>query len=1017
MFDDDNNPVGELCFQDCDTIKSRWPFKALSDVLAQIKGGDARLVAQILHLTRVKLGRDAKHFLSQDVMETIGVGIRWEQPAIPIPVEEFQDKLQTNLLPENVAGLEITSMTDQHNNPKRAILIKDDSAPPRVYMWHEQRLDLTETKFSQSQQLAAGQGKEIWNHLAPKLLPSSATQLPSFGEVQKLVQQTQASASGSDAMAGATGSLLNTTGGQVHMRAMGAHAALLLDAQPPSTPVSSGAASGGKGRGGRGRGRGQSAVAKAAPLALTSGGASEPAAASGPTRGSKRKAKEAEADQALPSVAACALGEGKNETRTQNQILYKCKQQADGKLQTRAMTVTEHQKFTKEYKLRVYAGSLAPGACQAASDSEFILCFGHLMKAEAPLPTRWFSCVLQRLFAKIQGQAKPWTQNVDAVVRLVTPRVSGAPVPADGEDVSAEKWPMPTGLADIPLKRLSAADRWEVTSDFLRSELFPQLLPEEEKARPILAALRQELLQLAATAESSQHVESVVSALDVTCIHFQPEPITQDQFALFTKMRGERCPDSLLSLRELMKDGWWAKTIRTTLGFCMKEVQNASLLKTAVQGLTSDGDDIQARAWETITSGQCGLQQWLKEMRPEATMEVRQTIAAHLQKRLAVAAEKGETEAVELARLTTWMASSMNSEPWLALQREASQKTSELTAGSRWVEAKAAIKNLLHSVNTGDSAPGVEADSIDQIAKAATDKLSGCQGHEADPAEVEYFSQAIEVCMKVTSMTHNIVEAIEHMLPFISAEEDGHHTLKYKVLKQGVRLQNLSQEFQSSPPEPGNIVPALTRSRDAISSFKAACDAFGSSGGASALAAEADLGCWVFFELARERVSDLTQAWAATLAEKNINTIEAASARVQEDTLLWKGRLGQQSNWSHIVEEMQYHFWRTPAANEKKPIDKLDAACVELKTALDDYRKVCEEHGTEVNSVVIEAADQVMKKALCQITEEYFVRQIEQNPRECETKLMTRQTKIADKFQYEDIHELIRAEVKKRIGV
>ena len=158
-FDDDNNPVGDICFQDCDTIQSRWPFKQVPDILALIRNGDSRLSSQILCLTRVKLGRDAKHFLSQDVVETTGLGIRWEQPAIPIPVEEFQSKLQTNLLPESVEGIEVTNMTDQHNNPKQAILIKDDSAPPRVYLWHEQRLDLAETKFSQTKQLAAGQGR------------------------------------------------------------------------------------------------------------------------------------------------------------------------------------------------------------------------------------------------------------------------------------------------------------------------------------------------------------------------------------------------------------------------------------------------------------------------------------------------------------------------------------------------------------------------------------------------------------------------------------------------------------------------------------------------------------------------------------------------------------------------------------------------------------------------------------------------------------------------------------------
>ena len=76
MFDDDQQPLGILCFQDCDTIQSRWPFRALVDVVAGCKGGDTRLIGQIRHLTRVKLGNDAKNFLSQDVQETTDFGIR-----------------------------------------------------------------------------------------------------------------------------------------------------------------------------------------------------------------------------------------------------------------------------------------------------------------------------------------------------------------------------------------------------------------------------------------------------------------------------------------------------------------------------------------------------------------------------------------------------------------------------------------------------------------------------------------------------------------------------------------------------------------------------------------------------------------------------------------------------------------------------------------------------------------------------------------------------------------------------
>jgi hypothetical protein len=119
MFDDDQQPLGVLCFQDCDTIQSRWPFLPLIDVVARCKGGDTRLIGQIRHLTRVKLGTDAKNFLSQDVQETTDIGIRWEQPAIPMSLEEFKTQMHTQLNPESIPGISVHNMADHTNSLKK----------------------------------------------------------------------------------------------------------------------------------------------------------------------------------------------------------------------------------------------------------------------------------------------------------------------------------------------------------------------------------------------------------------------------------------------------------------------------------------------------------------------------------------------------------------------------------------------------------------------------------------------------------------------------------------------------------------------------------------------------------------------------------------------------------------------------------------------------------------------------------------------------------------------------------
>ena len=44
-------------------------------------------------------------------------------------------------------------------------------------------------------------------------------------------------------------------------------------------------------------------------------------------------------------------------------------------------------------------------------------------------------------------------------------------------------------------------------------------------------------------------------------------------------------------------------------------------------------------------------------------------------------------------------------------------------------------------------------------------------------------------------------------------------------------------------------------------------------------------------------------------------------------------------------------------------------------------------------------------------------RQIAQTPQTCDAKLTSRRQKVADKFDYDRIHDIIRLEVKKRTGV
>jgi hypothetical protein len=74
-------------------------------------------------------------------------------------LEEFKTQMQTHLNPESIPGISVHSMADHTNSLKKTILVKDESVKPRVILWHEQCLSLTETKFDHTQQLAPQQGR------------------------------------------------------------------------------------------------------------------------------------------------------------------------------------------------------------------------------------------------------------------------------------------------------------------------------------------------------------------------------------------------------------------------------------------------------------------------------------------------------------------------------------------------------------------------------------------------------------------------------------------------------------------------------------------------------------------------------------------------------------------------------------------------------------------------------------------------------------------------------------------
>ncbi len=155
-FDEDNRPFLEICFQCTDTVKTRWPFRRIEDAIGIAKANPT-FQRQVLYLTKVKLGTEAKTFLGQSVDEVVSSGARWEKPARPFTLEQFREQFQAPA--ETVPGVVVTEIPDHKGTRQSLVLVQCPTESPKVYLWHEKRLSCTESKFNQEQQIAGNQGK------------------------------------------------------------------------------------------------------------------------------------------------------------------------------------------------------------------------------------------------------------------------------------------------------------------------------------------------------------------------------------------------------------------------------------------------------------------------------------------------------------------------------------------------------------------------------------------------------------------------------------------------------------------------------------------------------------------------------------------------------------------------------------------------------------------------------------------------------------------------------------------
>ena len=152
--------MNTLCFQCGDTCMQRWPLLSRSEAVARAQH-DAVFKAQVLHLTKVKLGNAAKLFLPAAVAQEETIGIRMEEQLVPLDETSFKTAMNSQFGPERYAELKAHPFKKADGTIVSYYLHRDPSAVPKITMWREHKLALSELKLASNDSLDSTHGPDF----------------------------------------------------------------------------------------------------------------------------------------------------------------------------------------------------------------------------------------------------------------------------------------------------------------------------------------------------------------------------------------------------------------------------------------------------------------------------------------------------------------------------------------------------------------------------------------------------------------------------------------------------------------------------------------------------------------------------------------------------------------------------------------------------------------------------------------------------------------------------------------
>lgn len=1018
-------PTGPDCFDCVATGIERFPGEEWPVIKKRI---NATAASKEEHLTRVKIRRGLQkpNFLPESVWQTRKVTGKWITTLVPKCKSEMSEALWRKI--QQTSKVPVEHYEDGLGNSHQCVMLKDDRFPDRMELTVEKSTEIGEFCFDGTRQLDATQASEIYDKFRAQMMEERPER--HFGSAMTW-EQLQASLR-KPATAGDTPATGGNNAGPAEASVPSAEnpevvsmVGLSALGQRLTAPMETESQDA----------RGTAAATKKRPKEQPK----EPKQAS---RGSKKHRKaagvaavdggEIEKDDPnylkLPSMNNILAGTATRDKKTIKQLLYHFSLQLDN---ATTLETSERNRLGKELLRKTAAATLDPTSIRKLPEEEYKHSYALVLQSSEELPPCFWVNVLHREFERMKGESSK--NSVSDFLSLEGP-------PRTLDEARA-KGPAQR-LAEVPMYWLRPPQRVQVCAQLLLKTVVPVLAAQKQGSSKDILQMRSSLLPaldsmmkgdgdaipMAPMAEMSS-IRQCVLAMSAP---FQKELMSGEQLQVLTAVKNPKEEHEKV-LHESFDDTWWRLELRSTIEKGIYEVQEGpgvQDLHAKLGGPRLEDSEFMSALKQIMSES--GFALWRLKMRKIVTDSVLEDLAKQCDE-----------------KLTEWEARAGNPEPstvsqlqevcacvaWLEDILDREEKKSEvfsrfgaLLQRTRQLEVKADAKLRLSSglVRMEEC---LKAPALTSAALAAVSAdFAQCRGLRFEQSEdADTAWNFAQTCL---SQAPDWKQGARVASSVLASAPDPSMSPKRSVL--GLTVDYVTQvaalEVSDGVSEPvaqgqeSNASPNVEELEKTKQNVEAAYVS-------NDLGVPADyVKDWddicKFLEQAQAKASREKADYIEQQQKPIVARIEEIWQLILRQEKSWKDHLPENPEWSDVVREIEYSFWRRRSGTNtqqttKTIMDEVNDKYTKLTSQFSKFQKMCEKNGIQMPDGLSERVTAVKTATETADCEEYFVRKLEMADNKTADKLTKRKVRIAtmNSFKYDqDIHPLIRARVDKFIA-